>query len=180
VATIYPMDKVDEVLAAIVHYFGSTSVRKLNKVFAYLALKIPELADYVVVGHHGYIVERYKERLKRLEAMGLLCIVEKGGRVREVERRGSFEVPEELSSLLAEAAEILERRGIVGLMRLVEQKTGLAGLKYEYVGRKMSEVVAEWRKMLEEVEENRRKCPRCPTVRDFLEARRSLEGISEQ
>jgi len=172
------LDDVDEVIVAIVHYFGSVSLRLLNKAFAYIAMEKPELAEHVVVGDHGYIVERYRERLAKLKTAGLMRLIEEG-RTMRIERAGVFEIPKELVLILERIRRIVERRGVEGLRRLVEEETLLSGVKYLYIGHKMSEVLERARRVREEVERNKEECPWCPTVEEFLEERRRLEHVSE-
>jgi len=79
------LDQVDITIASIIHHLSDhlphlkgISLRLLNKAFAYVALKRPELAEHVVVGEHGYVIEGWRERLARLEAVGLVRIVGSG------------------------------------------------------------------------------------------------------
>jgi len=169
---------VERTIAAIVHYFGSVSLRLLNKAFAYVALERPELAEHVVVGDYGYIIENYRERLAKLEAAGLVRIVG-GGKWPRIERAGSFEIPSDLLPILERAKKIVEKHGVEGLRRLVEKKTLLSGVKYEFIGHKMTEVLEYARQVREEIKRNRERCPGCPSVEEFLRIRRRLEHVSD-
>jgi len=172
------LDEVEKTIVAIVHYFGNVSLRLLNKAFAYIALKRPELAQHVVVGEHGYIIEDWRERLAKLEAAGLVHVVG-GGKWPRIEKAGSFEVPGDLLPILERAKKIVERYGVEGLRRLVEKKTLLSGVEYLYLGHKMSEMLERARRIHEEEEAFRRECPWCPTVEEFLRIRRRLEHVSD-
>jgi len=172
------IDDVERTIAAIVHYFGSVSLRLLNKAFAYIALERPELAQYVVVGDYGYIIENYRERLAKLEAAGLVRLSREGKWPR-IEKAGSFEIPSDLLPILERAKKIVEKYGVEGLRRLVEKKTLLSGVKYLYLGHKMSEMVERARRIHEEEEAFRRECPWCPTVEEFLQERKRLERVSD-
>jgi len=172
------LDKVDEVILAIVHYFGGVSLRLLNKAFAYVALKRPELAQHVVVGEHGYIIEGWRERLAKLEKAGYIRVVG-GGKWPRIEKAGSFEVPGDLLPILERVKKIVEKYGVEGLRRLVEKKTLLSGVKYLYLGHKMSEMLERARRIHEEEEKFRRECPWCPTVEEFLQERKRLERVSD-
>jgi len=172
------LDEVEKTIAAIVHYFGNVSLRLLNKAFAYVALKMPELAQHVVVGEHGYIIEGWRERLAKLEAAGLVHVVG-GGKWPRIEKAGSFEIPGDLLPILERAKKIVEKYGVEGLRRLVEKKTLLSGVEYEFIGHKMTEVLEYARQVREEIERNRAECPWCPTVEEFLQIRRRLEHVSD-
>jgi len=172
------IDNVERTIAAIVHYFGSVSLRLLNKAFAYVALERPELAEHVVVGDYGYIIENYSERLAKLEKAGLVRIVG-GGKWPRIERAGSFEIPSDLLPILGRVKKIVDKYGVEGLRRLIEKKTLLSGVKYLYLGHKMSEMLERARRIHEEEEKFRRECPWCPTVEEFLQERKQLEHVSE-
>ena len=172
------LDEVEKTIAAIVHYFGNVSLRLLNKTFAYIALKRPELAQHVVVGEHGYIIEGWRERLAKLEKAGYIRVVGDGKWPR-IEKAGSFEVPGDLLPILERVKKMVERYGVEGLRRLVEKKTLLSGVEYLYLGHKMSEMLERARHIHEEEEKFRRECPWCPTVEEFLQERKRLERVSD-
>jgi len=172
------LDEVERTIVAIVHYFGNVSLRLLNKAFAYVALKRSELAEHVVVGEHGYIIEGWRERLAKLEAAGLVRLSREGKWPR-MEKAGSFEIPSDLLPILERVKKIVEKYGVEGLRRLVEKKTLLSGVKYEFIGHKMTEVLEYARQVREEIKRNRAECPWCPTVEEFLQIRRCLEHVSD-
>jgi len=72
------LDDVERTIVAIVHHFGSVSLKLLNKAFAYIALEKQKLAEHVVVGDYGYIIENYRERLAKLEKAGYIRVVWSG------------------------------------------------------------------------------------------------------
>jgi len=172
------LDEVERTIVAIVHYFGDVSLRLLNKAFAYIALKRPELAQHVVVGEHGYVIEGWREHLAKLEAAGLVHVMG-GGKWPRVEKAGSFEVPGDLLPILKRVKKIVEKYGVEGLRRLVEKKTLLSGVEYLYLGHKMSEMLERAQRICEEEEKFRKECPWCPTVEEFLQERKHLERVSD-
>ncbi len=172
------LNSVDATIVAIVHYFGSASLRLLNKAFAYIALERRELAEHVVVGDHGYLIEGYKERLAELERAGFVRVVAEG-KTMKIEKMGTFEIPEDLVPLLERVKRIVEKYGVEGLRRIVEERTRLAGVKYMYIGHRMRGVLERLQRVNEEVERNRQECSWCPTVEEFLRERRRLERVSD-